>query len=256
MGTDHEGRGYINVGGSQGMGKATALSLACEGAALALIGRTPAGAARAAQAIGAQTGAQLGGFDTTDGMDIAIERAAQSLGRLGSDGRADTSHGTLLDLTDEQWAESFDTQLMTVVRAALPILAGQGGGSIVTTSAYSIRAPKATLPHYAAMKSAIATLTKGVAKHYGAQGIRANCIAPGAIATEALGKARETAVRRFGGEPAEALWKLMSQEWGMKAALDRIGDPAEVAELIGFLLSGRAAYITGALINIDGGTDF
>ena len=143
---------------------------------------------------------------------------------------------------------------MTVVRSlrvAVPALAAGGGGSIVTCAAYSIHAPKPALLHYAAMKAAIAVFTKGIAKAHGAAGIRANCVAPGAFATEAL----------TGTEPVhegtrDTLWRKMRDTYGMKAALERIGDPQEAGELIAFLLSDKAAYLTGALINIDGGTDF
>jgi NAD(P)-dependent dehydrogenase (short-subunit alcohol dehydrogenase family) len=168
-------------------------------------------------------------------------------------------HGTLVELSDAAWEEMFDTQLMTVVRATragVRHMAESGGGAIVTTAALSIRLQKRQLPHYAAMKSAIASLTKYIAVYHGGEGIRANCIAPGAIATEALDKAKKQAASEFDGPENAALWRFMRREWGIKAALDRIGEPSEVAELIGFLLSDQAGYLTGATINIDGGTDF
>ena len=126
----------------------------------------------------------------------------------------------------------------------------------MTTAAHSIRAQKAQYPAYAAMKSAIASITKNIAKTHGADRVRANCICPGAIATEALDEAKALAVVEYGGEPATALDRYMVEKWGMKVALGRAGQPQEVGELIAFLLSERAGYMTGALLNIDGGTDF
>ena len=130
------------------------------------------------------------------------------------------------------------------------------GGAIVTVAAHSVRSQKAGLAHYAAMKSAVASVTKAVAKIHGEEGVRANCIAPGAVATEALQGARDEAAGLYGDASDASLYRLIESKWGLKAALRRVGRPEEIAELIGFLLSGEAAYLTGALINIDGGTDF
>ncbi len=86
--------------------------------------------------------------------------------------------------------------------------------------------------------------------------VRANCIAPGAIATEALDAAKQAALAKYGPPEDTALNRFMIENWGMKTAVNRVGQPQEVGELIEFLLSAKAAYLTGALINIDRGTDF
>jgi NAD(P)-dependent dehydrogenase (short-subunit alcohol dehydrogenase family) len=254
-------RCHIIVGGTAGMGYAAARELVAAGDRVAIIGRD---AARA-EAVAARLSSSVHG-DGSDagGLPAAIARCTAQLGRV--DGLAITAgpihaRGDILALSDDDWAECFDTQVMTVVRAiraVLPTMIAQGGGSIVTLAAHSIRAPKPTLPHYAAMKSAIVSLTKNIAKSYGGEGVRANCIAPGAIATEALDGARQAVAEEHGHSRGDnvALWQVMRDAWGMKAALDRIGEPQEVGELISFLLSNRARYLTGALINIDGGTDF
>lgn len=251
---------YVIVGGTSGMGHAAAVNLSNDGDHVALVGRDKA----RAQSIAAHLPGRPGIGEGSDNGDLAaaVVRAIEQLG--GIDGLAVTagpinSRAAFLDLTDDDWAESFDTHLMTMVRsvrAVLPAMIAQGSGSIVTIAAYSIRAQKRVLPHYAAMKSAIASATKNIAKHYGAAGIRANCIAPGAFATEALDGAREQ-IAAGGAKPDDAeLWTIMRDQWGMSNALDRIGQPQEAGELIAFLLSDKATYLTGALINIDGGTDF
>lgn len=246
-------RTHIIVGGTTGMGKAAAVELIAAGDAVALIGRDTARAKSVGAAIGA-----LGFGSDEGGLESAMRQAVAGLG--GLDGLAVTAgaiaaQGDLLALSDDDWAECFETQLMTLVRSlrvAVPAMAERGGGSIVSVAAYSIRAPKQVLGHYAAMKAAIGVVTKTIAKSHGKDHIRANCIAPGAIATEAMDKTREA----LGGLDNMGLWQLMRDKYGQKAALDRIGEPHEVGELIAFLLSPKAAYLTGAMINIDGGTDF
>jgi len=141
------------------------------------------------------------------------------------------------------------------VEAALPALIASHG-AIVTTAAYSIRAPEIARLPYTSMKSAVATFTKGIARAYGRQGVRANCVAPGAIETEAMVAIRERAAAEHGWPYDEALERLMTEEWELDVALGRPGCPSEVGALMAFLLSPVAGYLTGALINIDGGTAF
>ncbi|MEZ5708083.1 MAG: SDR family oxidoreductase [Blastomonas sp.] len=258
--TGIEGRRFALVGGTSGMGFAAAQILVASGARVALIGRDADAAATKANSL--DSGA-IGLGSDNGGIEDTIADAHERLG--GLNGLAVTagpiaSRGGLLDLADADWQESFDTIFMLTMRsmrAAIPLLAAGGGGSIVTTAAYSVRAPKQALPHYAAMKAAVASLTKNVAIFHAAQGIRANCVAPGAIATEALDSARDASALRYPDLDAEAaLNRLMVEDWGMQVAQNRVGLPHEAGELIAFLLSPAAAYMTGALINIDGGTNF
>lgn len=259
-------KAFVIVGGTTGMGFAAAKAMAAEGARLALVGRDSRRGQEKANALSREFGTDifaLSADGTKQGeLEKAIDDAARHFGRL--DGLAVTA-GPMLrtapfpELTDEDWTGYFENQLMVTVRAcraAIAHLIVGGGGTIVTTAAYSIRAQKPTLSAYSAMKSAISAVTKNIAKTFGEKGIRANCVCPGAIATEALDEARRAAVAEYGGDPDKALDRFMMEKWGMKLALNRVGRPHEVGELITFLLSNRAAYMTGALINIDGGTDF
>ena len=255
-----EGRGVLVVGGTSGMGLATASVLAAEGASLVLVGRDLERARQAATACGAKRVLPLSA-DVRDGASMThmMSEAVDFLGRL--DGVAVLT-GVLghdpIDISDERWVEVFeDVTLGTirVVREALPHLQAQGG-AIVTTAAYSIRAPEIARLPYASQKSAVAVFTKGIAKAHGKDGIRANCVCPGAIETDALRALRARVSEERGIPYEEALERVMVEEWHLDVGLGRPGRPEEVGELIAFLLSQRAGYLTGALINIDGGTNF
>jgi len=126
----------------------------------------------------------------------------------------------------------------------------------VTTAAYSIRAPKAHQFPYATLKAGVATLTKNVAKSFGHLGVRANCVCPGATETEILASLRASVAESRRWPYDEALERVMTEEWGIEVALGRPGRPEELGDVIAFLLSERASYLTGATVNVDGGTDF
>jgi NAD(P)-dependent dehydrogenase (short-subunit alcohol dehydrogenase family) len=260
------GKVYAMVGGTAGMGLATARVLAEDGAKVALIGRNSERGAQRAQELAAATGADVRIFagDASDAGSIqeVVDRIAETFGRL--DGLAVTagptaSQAAFSDLTDADWVEYFELQLMSVVRscrAALPHIVAAGGGTVVNVAAYSIRAQKPTLAAYTAMKSAVASITKNIAVNYGKHGVRANTVCPGFIFTESATRVAAEASKKYGLPPYEALNRAMVEDWHMPVALGRVGRPEEIGELIAVLLSSRAAYVSGALINADGGTQF
>jgi 3-oxoacyl-[acyl-carrier protein] reductase len=106
------------------------------------------------------------------------------------------------------------------------------------------------------MKAAVASVTKNIAKTYGDRGVRANCVCPGMIDTPLLSVDRAALAAEYGTDEQSALSRYALDAWGMKVSLGRVGRAAEVGELVAFLLSDRAGYLTGATVNIDGGTDF
>jgi len=280
------GSGYVVFGGTRGMGLAAARALVADGAAVAVVGRHegPAEEAAAALAAGTGTGARaeaarragaragagtrvvaLAGDLTVAGeADRLVAAAADQLGTalrgvavttgLGMQGQCD-----LIEGSDEDWAATFEDVLLATVRvcrAAVPRLVEGGGGSIVTTAAYSIHSPKAHQVPYSTLKAGVATFTKNLAKAYGPAGVRANCVCPGAVETDVLAAMRTDLAAERGWPVDEALERAMVEDWGMQVALGRAGRPEELGDVIAFLLSERASYLTGALVNVDGGTDF
>lgn len=264
MDLDVRGRGFLIVGGTAGMGLATARVLAAEGAELALVGRDDARAKDAASQLSEKHGVTVvpvTGDLTVPGTesDVVSQAQAALADLAGVAVFTGLAGHQPADAPDEVWDEAFQDVLMgtvRAVRATLPVLIERGGGTVVTTAAYSIHSPKAGRSAYGVLKGGVAVFTKGIAKTYGAQGIRANCIAPGVVETTALTQIRAMVAETKGLPYESALETLMATDWGMNVALGRPGKPEEVGELAAFLLSPKAGYLTGALLNIDGGTDF
>jgi NAD(P)-dependent dehydrogenase (short-subunit alcohol dehydrogenase family) len=259
-------RAFAVFGGTRGIGYAAARSLAGDGALVALVGRDATRATEAARSL-TEAGGRAIGLTADLCMDgdaeHALARAQDELGPIRgvavTTGLGMRGQRGLLEATDDDWQNTLDDVLQATVRAcraAVPFLIEAGGGSIVTTAAYSVRAPKPHQVPYATAKAAVATMTKAIAKSFGPQGVRANCVCPGATETEILAAMRVAFARDRGWPEDEALERAMVEDWGMNVALGRAGKPAEVGDVIAFLLSERAGYVTGALLNVDGGTDF
>ena len=257
---------YIIFGGSRGMGLEAAKVLAADGAKLALVSRSRADIDAAAAGLAETYGVTASGYVADGGkpgeIEAVIGEIAETMGTprgllvtTGLTGR----NGTIEDVDDDDWEANFQDVLMghvRAIRATAPLMIKSGGGAVVTTAAYSARAAKSFLFPYASMKAAVINLTKNVAKTYGLDGIRANCVCPGAFDTVRVASRISEIETSQGVSREEATRILMYDVFKMPVALGRPGQASEAGELMAFLLSERAAYLTGAIINIDGGTDF
>jgi NAD(P)-dependent dehydrogenase (short-subunit alcohol dehydrogenase family) len=155
------------------------------------------------------------------------------------------------DLTDAQWDELWQLNVMSYVRAiraAVPHMRAAGGGVIVNVSSTSGKRPSVGMPNYSVTKAAVLSLSRLAADTYAKDGIRCNAVCPGPTATEAwLGDGG--LADQQGGDREAILAKV-----GAGRPLGRLAEPEEIAAVIVFLCSDRSAYVTGAAWSADGGT--
>jgi len=203
--------------------------------------------------------------DVTDAA--AIDSAFAELGArwgalhilVNTIGPGDT--GTIDTLSDEAWQRSLDLGLMSAVRctrAALPWLRKAEWARIVNVSAHSTRRQAPTLIAYTAAKSALTSMSKNLAKTLAKEGILVNTVSPGTFLSGGVKAWLQGMAEKRGIDPnsLEDLNRIIAEDFGEPCDLGRAGLPAEIGAVIAFLASRRNSYMTGANVNVDGGSDF
>ncbi len=254
----------VVVGGSRGMGLATARCLAEDGARVAVIGRTPAAIDSAVTDLAGRGSPDALGLVVDIGDAGAVDRAFAELGERWN-GELNAlintvgpgAAGSFEDLTDDQWRQSVEDGVMGMVRcvrAALPLLRKAQWARIVNFSAHSTQRQSVMLPAYTAAKSMLTSVSKNLSLLLAKDEILVNVVSPGSIASESLvGWARSVGVD---GNDPYALMDAIAEHFGHPAHLPRAGLPEEIGPVVAFLASRRNSYMTGANINVDGGSDF
>jgi NAD(P)-dependent dehydrogenase (short-subunit alcohol dehydrogenase family) len=246
-----EGKVALVTGGASGIGRATAVAMAREGARVAVADRSEESAAATVALINAAGGQAIAiGGDVTREADVAamVACTVSAFGRLdcafNNAGVAPTAVGPGGQRLHELTQTSFDTMLainltgvFLCLKHEIAQMLAQGGGAIVNTASIAGLIGLRTSSHYVAAKHGVVGLTKSAAMEYAEDGIRVNCVNPGYIATPMTKEAMET-------RGAEILAKV---------PMGRMGVPEEIAETVVWMCSDKASFMTGAAQVVDGG---
>ena len=249
MDLELKGKKALITGGSRGLGRATAFSLAGEGCNIAIVART-AETLEATAAELRETGVRVIAIkaDVTDPDDIRRMVAEASAGLGGVDiliaNAGGQAGGPLLESSDEDWQFTLDINLLHAVRsirAITPFFKDGGGGAIVIVSSVTGQVPSVPA-QYGAAKAAELYLASALAMELAQFNVRINAIAPGSIMFDGGGWAGRLK------EQPEAMADFADRQFPFK----RLGRPEEIGDVIAFLVSARASWITGATISVDG----
>jgi 3-oxoacyl-[acyl-carrier protein] reductase len=247
------GRVALVTAASKGMGKASAMGLAAEGARVVMCARTESDLKTAAEEIRAKTKAEVLAVpaDVTKKDDVTalVDRAVKTFGHVDIlvANAGGPPRGFFEDMTDEQWQGAFDVSLLSVVRlvrGVLPSMKARRWGRILTIQSVSVKQPIPELLLSNAVRPGVAGMMKTLAGQLGKDGITVNTVCPGKIMTD----------RFLGGQKISGLSR---EDYLARAVEDvpvrRIGTPEEFANVIVFLASERASYVTGVAVQVDGG---
>ena len=246
-----EGKIAVVTGGSDGLGLATAERLALEGAKVVICARREDHLRRAAKGISERTGGEVLAVRADVSVKEDIESLINStLDRFGGvdilvNNAGKSAAAGLEEVTDEDWQDDINLKVMGAIRACrrvIPIMRERGGGSIVNATIVGGKVPSARALPTSVSRAAGINLTKSLANEYAEVGIRVNTVCIGLLKSEQW-------VRRAGNKDPNDLYKELS----VQVPLGRVGESEEYADLVAFLVSDRASYITGVAVNIDGG---
>ncbi len=240
------GKTALVTGATRGIGRAIALKFASEGANVAFTYRSQHEAAQSLvgqiQEMGVQAKAYPSDAADFEQAHAVVEDIKNLFGRIDIlvNNAGITKDGLMLRMDEAQWDSVIGTNLKSAfnfIHACTPIMARQRSGSIINMSSVVGVSGNAGQCNYSASKAGLIGLSKSIAKEMGPRGVRSNCIAPGFIETDMTG----------------ALPEDIRKDWEKQIPMRRAGKPEDVADVVLFLASDLAGYVTGQVINCCGG---
>jgi 3-oxoacyl-[acyl-carrier protein] reductase len=241
-----EGKVALVTGAARGIGKAIALKFAAEGAAVAftdlVIDENGKATEAEIQALGVQGKGYASNAASFEDTERVVAEVHKDFGRIDIlvNNAGITKDGLMLRMTEAQWDAVINVNLKSAfnfIHALVPIMMRQRGGSIINMASVVGVHGNAGQANYAASKAGMIALAKSVAQEMGPKGIRANAIAPGFIITAMTAQLSDE----------------IKQEWMKKIPARRGGTPEDIADVATFLASDMSSYVTGQVIQVDGG---
>ncbi len=263
------GAAVLVSGGTKGMGRAAAECFAAEGARVAVLGRTEDALSATASALTAAGAAEAvplrADLTVREDIDAAVGTLADRWGELhvlvNAAGPVEVGIGRFDAVDDDEWEATFAIGTLSAVRtvrAALPLLRAASWARIVNVSAHSTKRQSPDIVAYTAAKAALTSLSKNLSQWLAPEGILVNTVSPGSFASEGMRTYMRTLPPERHADPDDLadVMRIIDEDFGHPAHLRRAGDPAEIGPVIAFVGSRVNTYMTGANINVDGGSDF
>jgi 3-oxoacyl-[acyl-carrier protein] reductase len=251
------GKVAIVTASSRGIGRAAAEALAAEGARITMCARTTADVMTAAEQIRGRTGTDVLAVpaDLTRAEDIQriVDRTVETYGTVDIlvNNAGGPAPGAFDAVGEADWRAAFEMTLLSVVRmtrAVLPVMRKGGGGVIINIQSTSVKVPLDNLILSNSIRSSVIGLAKSLSFELAKDGIRVNNVLPGAIMTD---RQREMLALQSvrSGKSVEKIVRMRESA----IPLGRFGDPEDLGNMIAFLASERARYVTGVTVQVDGG---
>jgi 3-oxoacyl-[acyl-carrier protein] reductase len=255
-------------GGTKGMGRAAAECFARDGARVVVLARGEAGLVETAAALTKLGSPDAWGIsvdlaapDSIDSAFAQIERRWGELNTLVNTAGPGATQTTFEGIGDDEWVQAYEIGALSAVRctrAALPLLKKAKWARVVNVSAHSTKRQSERLAAYTAAKSAMTSISKNMSLVLAKDEILVNTVSPGSFASPTFKAAMRSLPKERGLDP-ENLYDCMrwiTEDFHHPAHMPRAGDPNEIGPVIAFVGSRANSYMTGANINVDGGSDF